>query len=110
MYYDKNYLRTNICSINQDFLLDIQKELLNNNIYSVINCEVREGKEYRVPQGVSTNCKNMYRLFVRRREDINKFYNYMYDNSTIHLTRKKLKFEGQTNTELISRGKVLETT
>ena len=93
IYRDKKRLKCNICSINKEFLEDIQKILTNNNIISTINIEIREGKVCKTPQGFSINCKNMYRLFIRQTTAFRDFYNFMYKDSNIYLERKYIKFD-----------------
>lgn len=93
IFMDRKWLRTNICSINENFLLELQAILNDANIESRINVEIRENKKMKVVQGYSENCKNMYRLYVSKKEAIKKFYHYMYDGATIYLERKKNKFE-----------------
>lgn len=100
VYYDKKQLRVNICSITLQILKDIQQELSLNNIYSVINTEIREGKTYRVPTGYSNNLKNMHRLFIRKKSDLKLLYEYLYEDATIYLDRKYNKFLNYINTEV----------
>jgi intein/homing endonuclease len=92
IYKDRKWLKCNICSINKNFLEDIQKILSKNNIYSTINVEKREGKLLKTPAGNSINCKDMYRLFIRKTKDFKLFYNYLYNDSNIFLQRKYIKF------------------
>lgn len=92
IYKDRKWLKCNICSINKEFLEDIQKILTKNNIYSTINIEKRKGKLLKTPSGNSINCKDMYRLFIRKNKDFKLFYNYLYDDSNIFLQRKHIKF------------------
>jgi len=35
----------------------------------------------------------MYRLFIRKKEDLKRLYDYFYKDSTIFLERKFLKFK-----------------
>lgn len=93
VYFDKNYIKANICGINEDFLNEIKLKLYDNKIESTINVEIRENKLYKTPQGVSSNCKNMYRLFIRKSEDLKRLYDYFYKDSTIYLNRKKEVFD-----------------
>lgn len=92
VFFDRKYLKSNICSISTSILEEIQKVLLENKIESAINIEIREGKTYKVPQGESSNCKNMYRLFVRKQASLEKFKHFLYDNATVCLIRKYKKF------------------
>lgn len=100
VYYDRKYLRFNICSITLNILNDIQIEFLESSIISNINTEIRENKSYSVLGNKTDNCKNMHRLFVRKKDDLCKLYKYLYDDSTIFLLRKKEIFEKYVNTEV----------
>lgn len=103
VYMDRKYLRVNICSINKNFLMEIQNILKNNNIESTINEENRTGKTYKLPNAKkASNCVNMYRLFIRKTEELKKLYQYLYTNSTIHFDRKYDKFKYYVNTVLNS--------
>lgn len=93
VFMDRKWLKSNICSINENFLIEIQAILNDENIESRINVEIRKNKKYKVPQGISENCVNMYRLYVSKQEALKKFYHYLYDDATIYLERKKFKFE-----------------
>ncbi len=93
IFKDGKYIRVNICSVNKEFLEDIQKLLIEEEIESNINIEIRENKIMKTPQGTSSNCKNMYRLFIRKKESLLKLKEYFYGNSNIYLDRKFLKFE-----------------
>ena len=87
------YLKCNICSPTIQILEDIQNILKENNIYSTINKENRIGKTLIIPTGTCIAKKDMYRLFIRRKEDIKKFYYFLYKDADIFLSRKKDKFE-----------------
>ena len=93
VFMDRKWLRSNICSISENFLIELQGLLNDENIENRINVEIRKNKKYKVPQGVSENCMNMYRLYVSKQEALKKFYHYLYDDATIYLERKKIKFE-----------------
>jgi intein/homing endonuclease len=97
----KKYIKCDIASITISILEQIQNELTLSNIESKINIAIREGKIIKVPQGYSTNCKNMYRLFIRKKLEIIKLYKYLYTNSTLHFERKKTKMIKYENTEII---------
>lgn len=100
VFKDRKYLKTNICSICKEMLLDIQKIYIENNIESRINVEIRYGKKCIDPQGnISKTHKDMFRLYVSKKHEIYKLYNFMYDNSNIYLERKFKKFKD--NIELI---------
>lgn len=102
IFYDKNYLRVNICSISKQILVDIQEILKKNGIISSINEEIRKGKSFKLPQGnMSSNCKNMYRLFIRQKKSLLLLYNYLYDNNpSFYLKRKHEVFNKYVNIEL----------
>lgn len=100
IYYDRKYIKANICSINYDFLVLLQQILNRNNISCKINTEIREGKNLLSPQGdYKTTYKNMYRLVFSSKTIKNELKNYFYDNSTIFLQRKRDLFFKE-NTEV----------
>lgn len=93
IFMDRKYYKSNICSICEGFLKELQKILTENYIESRINIEVREGKPLKDPDGkITTTQKNMYRLYVSKQAEILKFKDFMYRNSTIYLKRKFDKF------------------
>ena len=92
IFMDRKYYKSNICSICKNFLKELQDILTENNIESRINVEKRSNKIMKTPQGKSTNCKDMYRLYVSKQTEIIKFKDFMYRNSTIYLQRKYNKF------------------
>lgn len=92
IYVDRNFIIYNICSINEEFLIQIQNVLSNNGIYSSINKEVRKGKKIFVVDHYCQDCKNMYRLFIRRKSELIKFHEFMYDKSNIFMERKYNKY------------------
>lgn len=92
IFMDRKYYKSNICSICKNFLKELQDILTENNIESRINVEKRSNKIMKIPQGKSTNCKDMYRLYVSKQTEIIKFKDFMYRNSTIYLQRKYNKF------------------
>lgn len=93
VFKDGKWLKSNICSISESILLEIQNILTKNNIDSAINIEIREGKELKTPQGnVITTAKNMYRLYIRKQEALKKFKDFLYKDATIYLQRKYDKF------------------
>lgn len=95
-----NRLKINICSISKTILEDIEQQFLINNIDCKINTEIREGKTFKTPQGFSSNCKNMHRLFVRKIDSIQKLFDYLYKDASIYLERKHNLFLKQVNTEV----------
>lgn len=91
-------LRFNICSPTIEILTDIENIFQKNNIASRINKEVRTNKLSKVPSGkIVVQNLDMYRLFVRRKIDIEKLYHFLYDDCTIYMERKKKVFEDNTN-------------
>lgn len=90
VFYDRQYLKSNICSINEDFLKKLKEILDINNIENRINVEIRQGKELKTPQGsISTTYKNMFRLYVSKKEALSKFKDFLYSDAKIYLSRKK---------------------
>lgn len=87
------------CS-DKSFLEKVQLILSENNIYSSINIDRRVGKRLITPSGYSSNCIDIYRLYIRKQADLKRLYNYLYDDSTIFIDRKKEKFEKYVNTEI----------
>lgn len=107
IFYDRKWLKCNICSISETILLEIQHFLFQNNIESTINVEKRANKQIITPQNtIITNAKDMYRLYIRKQKEIKKFKVFLYKDSTIYLKRKFDKFETKDNTELIVDSKV----
>lgn len=95
---NKNRLRLNICSSKENILIEIQDVLMKNGIRSKINKENRIGKEFKLPQGGTTiSTQDMYRLYVNRNEDIKKFKEFMYTDSSLFLKRKKDIFYDNEN-------------
>lgn len=92
IYVDRNFLKYNICSINKKFLIQIQDVLSKNGIYSSINKEIRKGKKMFVVDHYCEDCKNMYRLFIRRKSELVKFHEFLYKESTIFMERKYNKY------------------
>lgn len=100
VYKDRNSLRVSICSITDTILLDIQKVLSLNGIESKINIEKRENKAFKVPTGYSSNCKNMCRLYIRKKNSLKLLFEFLYKDSQIHLNRKFNIFQSHINTEV----------
>lgn len=100
VFYDRKYLRANICSINHDFLIKLKNVLDKNEIISTITIETREGKKLKTPQGIeSITFKDMYRLNISSKSIKTNFKDYLYNNASIFLTRKKEIFFKE-NTEV----------
>jgi intein-encoded DNA endonuclease-like protein len=91
VFYDRKYLKANIASINENFLIKLQTIINDYNIDTRINVEKRAGKVMRKPLSdeYSTSYKDMYRLFVSKKDSLEKFKKFLYDDSTIYLSRKK---------------------
>jgi len=100
VYYDRKYLKANICSINYNFLVLLQDVLHSSNIDCKINTEIREGKKLLSPQGdYKTTYKDMHRLMIPSKVAKNEFKSFLYDDATIFLQRKKDVFFKE-NTEV----------
>lgn len=83
------YLKSNICSSDENILKEIQNVLTVNGILSTINCEKRIGKTMKLPNNKTcVATQDMYRLYIRRKNELSKLFHFMYDNSNIHLDRK----------------------
>lgn len=97
---DGKYIKCNFCSIDSNYLSQIQEILALEDIFTSLNKEVRKGKEYTINSKVVYARYDMYRLFIRRKEALIKFYSYLYKDSNIFLGRKKDKLERYINTVL----------
>ena len=94
VFFDRKYIKSNICSICGSFLEELKEVLLQSGIECRINIEKRKGKALVNPQGeISTECKDMYRLYVSKKDAVKRFVDYMYKNATIYLQRKKDIFD-----------------
>lgn len=91
VFFDRKYLKANICSINEDYLKKLKQILDDNLIENRINVEKRNGRQMKKPLSneYSTTQKDMYRLYISKQEALNKFKNFLYDNATLFLSRKK---------------------
>lgn len=87
------FFKSNICCVTTNILEEIQKLLQENNVYSTINKENRKGKTMKIPEGTCVCSFDMYRLFVRKKDSIEKFYHYLYDDCNIFMERKRKVFE-----------------
>lgn len=93
-----HYLKCNICSSTENILKQFQQILLENNIESAINIEKRIGKQYFInASGPSIATMDMFRLFIRRKNSIERFFHYLYDDATIYLPRKYKIFADNQN-------------
>lgn len=73
------YKYISICCTSLEFLKYIQRILKEKEIYSKINVDNRK----KVP---------IYLLEIKRKNDVIKFYKYLYKDATLYLERKKDKF------------------
>lgn len=87
------FFKANICCVTTSILKEFQKAIGEVDICSTINKENRKGKAFKVPKGVCVGSFDMYRLYIRRKDSIEKFYHYIYDDCSICLERKKKVFE-----------------
>lgn len=99
---NKRYLKSNICSTNIEILQDFQEILRQEGIYSTINVERRKGKTLWCVDHYIESHFDMYRLFIRKKEDIRKFYDFIYKDATWFLPRKKAVFD--SNMQLLDTG------
>lgn len=99
---NNKYLKSNICSPKIEILIKIQEILTNNNIFSTINKESRLGKTFILPQGNSViGTMDMYRLYIRKKEDLKRFYYFLYNDCDFLLKRKKEIFDN--NFEMLTK-------
>lgn len=99
---NNKHLKSNICSPKIEILINIQKILTNNNIFSTINKESRIGKTFILPQGNSViGAMDMYRLYIRKKEDLKRFYYFLYNDCDFLLKRKKEIFDN--NFEMLTK-------
>jgi DNA-binding transcriptional regulator WhiA len=99
---NNKYLKSNICSPKIEILIKIQEILTNNNIFSTINKESRIGKTFILPQGNSIiGTMDMYRLYIRKKEDLKRFYYFLYNDCDFLLKRKKEIFDN--NFEMLTK-------
>lgn len=101
------FFKANICCVTTNILEDFKSLLNENGIECSINKEVRKGKVMKVPQGTCVGGFDMYRLFIRKKKAVEKFYHYLYDSSSIYLERKRKIFED--NKELFSYKRSMKT-
>lgn len=87
------FFKSNICCVTTSILEEFQQQLQANDICCTINKENRKGKTMRVPEGTCICTFDMYRLFIRKKDSIKKFYHYLYDNCNIYMERKRKVFE-----------------
>lgn len=96
-----NQRQVYICSVNRDFLLQLQNKLKENNIETSIFKEKRVGNLYKTPTGFSENCVDMFTLKFGSHESRLKLYEFIYTDCKIKLERKfKLFNEYYVNTVL----------
>jgi hypothetical protein len=88
-----NQIQVYICSIDNNFLVQFQEKLIEFNILSSIYKEKRKNKSLKRPNGeYSTNNQDMYRLTFTTHKERLKFYEFIYYNSNIKLSRKYDKY------------------
>lgn len=87
------YLKSYICSPTISILQDMQKTFEFNFISSSINKEQRKGKVLKCFDREVVASMDMYRLFIRKKKDLKKLYNFFYKNCTIFMERKKKVFD-----------------
>lgn len=109
LYYDKKYLRFNICSINKLILNEIFEIFRDNEIDSSINEENRSNIKYNIEGRTFIGSKNMFRIFVRKKDSLLKLYDFLYKDSNIYLDRKFNLFKKYVNTEVIELNKNIST-
>lgn len=85
--------KTNICCVTTEILEEFQKVLQTEDIHCTINKENRKGKTMKVLDRTCVCSLDMYRLFIRKKDSIEKFYHYLYDNCNIYMERKRKVFE-----------------
>lgn len=91
-------LRCNICSPTSSILEEMRNVFILNNIKSTINKENRIGRFTTFNGKDKIACtSDMYRIFIRSKEAVARFYNYLYDSATIFLERKKAVFENNVD-------------
>ena len=100
-------LQINICSIDKNFLEDLQCLLREFKINSSINRENRKGKKLKLPNGnFNYNCVDMYRILFTTHKDRLKLYELLYTDCNIKLERKYVLYsEYYTNTVLTLENK-----
>ena len=82
------YIKANICSPTIKILQSIKEVLNNQNIDCTIDTEKRIGKTLKVPQGYSVCKMDMHRLFIRKKQSLEIFSNFLYKDATFLLERK----------------------
>lgn len=87
------YLKGYICSPNISILKDFKAILLENGIDCQIDTEKRKGKSMKCFDYYIVSSTDMYRLFIRKKEALLKFYHFLYDDCIIYLDRKKKIFD-----------------
>lgn len=90
----KNHIfKSNICCVTVNILEEFKAILQKNNIDCSINKENRKGKVMRTPNGICTCSFDMYRLFICKKDSLERFYHFLYDDCTIWMERKRKIFE-----------------
>jgi intein/homing endonuclease len=92
-----NQIGISICSVDNNFLLQLQEKLSEFNILTSIYRENRKDKKDKLPirpdGEYCTDNKDMFRLTIQTHKERLKFYEFLYDNCTIKLKRKYEKYK-----------------
>lgn len=89
----KHQIQMYICSIDEDFLKQIQSKLSFFSISSNIYKEVRNGKFLKLPAGdYKDNCVDMYRLKISGFKNLFRLHENMYKDSDLKMERKYKMF------------------
>lgn len=99
VFYDRKYIKVNICNTSLEFLKDLEKILNTFNIECNFWTEKRKGKLYKIFNYESVSFRDMYRLFIKP-SYISNFTKLIYNNSTLHLNRKSDILFNYVNTEV----------
>lgn len=88
-----NQMQISICSIDENFLIELKNKLFEFNILSSIYKEKRNGKELLRPDKTfNTDNIDMFRLVLNTHKEKLRFYEFIYNDCTIKLTRKYEKY------------------
>ena len=83
-----NETQINICSPDKNFLLELQNRFKKLNIIAKVYTEIRKGKSLKRPSGkYSTDNVDMHRLTFNTHISKLKFFEFLYDDSSIKLRR-----------------------
>lgn len=89
-----NQMQINICSIDNNFLIQLQEKLSDHGIISSVYLEKRKNKSLKRPDG-EYSCDNvdMFRLTLLSHKDKLKFFEFLYNDCNIKLLRKYDKYK-----------------